>query len=664
MKIFLLFLLIVSPNIINAQRVQLSGIPGQDSDMDITDMLNQIMAPYHSEVTNLHNNLTDEEIKYELWQEFRSNVQNFEQVNRYIVGYESSFRSLTNYISDPTALVLQTSRVAKKGDYRISIDELASAHSFSSAPINNEEQLSGGDFSIVINTNTYPISFKKGNLESLYRSLSQSSATNNINFRLLNASTTEKILSFVSKEEGAQNKVSFLGDTTPLLESKILTKGEEQKTNIMWDNKQEVIITNKSISTELSYPIEMPTYMSFSASLKDIPTLPQEEKPEVISLSNLQVSNIQDINSFNIVLPGATPILEDVFEETNNTNAVEAPVQQIELAFDDNSKEIIIFDKETYTINLDKYKGKTLTNILAIAENKILDISEITLTASPDGDSRLFNETIKAQDASFILDGVAFRRPSNIISDIIPGVTLELQQEKKKNVSIQIKPDIELIKDTIVQWVVSYNTIMEEIFTFTTIPLSQIGKMKPLHQRQEDEEDLKEGTFYGNSTLISFKDRLRRMIGSVYNYTDTSITLLDQIGIYVRRRSEMNNDPDSLRKGTLSLNTTELEQALNENFEDVQSLFAVDTDNNSVGDKGVALSSLDVLQMMIGGNGYLTRMEQNYSRDVREMNERIAKKEDEVDRITSKERQALLQMNQAVMQSKALSESLKQRFSY
>lgn len=660
---FILFLIIfiTIPNISIAQRVQISGIPGQDSDMNITDMLDQIMAPYYSELTNLNNNKIDKEIEFELWQDFKQKIKEFEQVNSYIMGYESAFRSLTNTISDPTAIQAQVTRTAKHGEYRAIINTLASPHSFASAPISIDKSIVKGDFSIIINTNTNSIQFSGGDITSLFNLL-RSTLSNNIDVKLLNASDTKKIIALVGKKEGAINKIQFDGDLAPLLDARILTTGEQSETNIQWSlSNTNAIISNSSITIDTSYPLKDKTLLSFSASLTDIILLVEDENTNKISLSNLTQNTIGEITNFNIILPGATPILEDISLDIDNPIIVPEPTQQLVLTFDDNTIENIPLKNEKHSISLDKFIDKTLVSITAMAEKKILNISDLTLISSPDGTLKPYNETSKAQDSVLLLDGLEITRPSNIVSDLIPGVTLELLQEKTGTIRIQIKPDIELIKDTIVQWVVKYNNIMEEIFIYTTIPLNQIGRTKPLHIRKKNEEDLREGTFYGNTSLIGFKDRMRRLAGSPHGLDQNSLSLLDQIGIYTRRRTSLNNDPDALRKGTLTLDVRELEKILNEQFEEVNKLFVLDTDGNNIADRGVAISATSTLKMMIGGNGFLDKIEQDNSKKMKDLNAQITKKEEAIEVTDRKERQALLQMNQAIVKSKSLSESLQQR---
>ena len=659
--VLFLIIFMIMPNLSTAQRVQISGIPGQDSDMDITDMLGQIMAPYHNELTNLNNTMTDKEIEFELWQDFKTQIEEFEQVNRYIMGYESAFRSLTNTVSDPTALQIQVTRVAKRGEYRATINTLASPHSFASAPIPIDKTITKGDFSVIFNTNTNTIQFPGGNVSDLFNLL-RSNLSNNIDINLLNSSETEKIISLVGSKEGLSNQIMFEGDLAPLLDAKILTTGEQSETNIQWSiSNTNAIISNSSITIETSHPLQDKTMLSFSSSLTDIIENIEVQNTNKISLSNLTQNNTGEITNLNIILPGASPILEDITLDTSEPEIVKEPIQQLVLTFDDNTVENINLENKKYSIPLDEFTNKTLISVTAMAEDKILDISDLTFVSSPDGALKPYNEISKAQDASFLLDGLEITRPSNIISDLIPGVTLDLLQEKTGAIKIKIEPDIELIKDTIVQWVVRYNAIMEEIYTYTTIPFDQIGRTKPLHLRKKDEEDLKEGTFYGNTSLTGFKDRMRRLAGSPHGLDQNSLSLLDQIGIYTRRRTSMNNDPDALRKGTLTLDVGELEQKLNEQFEDVNKLFVLDTDGDSVGDKGVVISSINTLKMMIGGNGFLDKIEQDNPRKMKEMDDLITKKEEAIKSTDRKERQALLQMNQAITQSKALSESLQQR---
>jgi len=657
----ILFLLLVIPNILFSQRVQLTGIPGQKDDMDINNLLNQIMEPYYYEITNLYNKKIDEQIKLELLNDFKTNVDNFDRVNRYIYGYESAFRTLTNQNSNPELLDIQVERNAKHGDYKIQIQQLAQNDAFSSAPININQNITSGTFSVIANNFTNIIKFLGGNIDNLENILRQK-LSNNIDIKLIHTSSDTKTLIFHGKKEGAESNIDFNGDLTPLLDIQLLTTGRRQETNITWDTlTSNIIISNTSIQKDIDYLIEKNTSLNFQVESENIIT--PKNNTQLIALSTLPEVSIGGITNSNIIIPGVLPILNDISNKVENNSNIPS-TQLVILTFNDNTEEQIDLITSNYSISLDNYLGGKLSSINIISEDSISKISDILITTTPEGALQAYHSISKAQDALITLDGVEITRDNNNITNLLTGITLNLLKASEEDIHIKIQPDIELIRDTILQWVVEYNNIIEEIYNFTTIPLEKIGKIKPLHQRKKDEEDLKEGTFYGNSSLLGFKDRLRRLVGTPHNDDPNSIALLDQIGIYIKRYNSFNNDPDSLRKGTLSVNTAELEKMLNSTFDSVYKLFFNDKNGDNIGDLGISISASEVNKLMIGGQGYLTRVQQDSGRKVQDLNKNIAKKEDSLERTERKERTSLLQMSQAIAASKAQNESLRQRFGY
>lgn len=656
-----IFLLLLIPSFIFSQRVQLSGIPGQKDDMDINDMLKQIMAPYYQEITNLNNKQKDEEIKLRLLQDFRTNIDNFDRVNRYIFGYESAFRMLTNQNSDPKSLAIQVERRAKRGEYQLNIQQLAQHDAFSSAPINLNTPIPAGTFMVQIAQTTNIVKFAGGNILNLEDTLKKT-ISNTIDVKSIRTSEDTRTLVLSGQKDGINQKIHFDGDLTPLIKSQLLTTGERTETNINWSTEMSnTIISNSSSDLEINYPIEKNTRLTFHVELHNI-TPPLNTNTAKLALSNLPMNTLGTFSNEHFVIPGVKPILQD--RDSSQKNTTPTPTHTITLYFDDHSEEIIPLMSSNYLISLDKYLGKNLTQMRVVSEQALTKISPLLLSTTPDGALNPYKIISQAQDAKFTLDGVEITRPDNTITNLLTGVTLNLLKASQHDITIKIQPDLELIKNTILQWVVEYNNIIEEIYTFTTIPLEKIGKMKPLHEREKDKEDLKEGTFYGNSSLISFKDRLRRLVGTPHNDNPNDIALLDQIGIYVKRRTSFNNDPDTLRKGTLSVDTAELEKMLNTDFDAVHKLFVQDKDGDTIGDIGVAVASVEVDKLMIGNYGFLTRTQQDGGKKIQDFYKRIAKKEDDLERTERKERQSLLQMSQAIAASKAQNESLKQRFGY
>ncbi|MGL4388068.1 MAG: flagellar cap protein FliD N-terminal domain-containing protein, partial [Brevinema sp.] len=369
MRKLLFSILFLTVNIYG-QRVQLSSIPGQDGDININDMLNQIMAPYYQELSNIQNKVRDKELEFQLLRDFRTNIDNFDRINRYIFGYESSFRSLTNEISDPTALSLQVDRTAKKGTYNIKIKQLADHDAFSSPAISLDKILPAGIFHVKIDEISIPVNFTGGNIISLADTL-QKTTSNLIDVKVINTSDKTRTISISSKKTGEKYKIHFDGNLAPLTTSEILSKGKREEKQILWpDNKTNLQISNNTFSLDLKEKISPNSSISFQVKITEIPKDTNDTNKQNISLSNLQKESIGSFNIEKITIPGISPILEDFSKnETTNTNKV--PEQYLTLKFTDNVEEKIILSNASFNIDLKKYTEKCLLNIQVVSEAKI-----------------------------------------------------------------------------------------------------------------------------------------------------------------------------------------------------------------------------------------------------------------------------------------------------
>ncbi|MCK7577237.1 MAG: flagellar filament capping protein FliD [Chromatiales bacterium] len=64
---------------------------------------------------------------------------------------------------------------------------------------------------------------------------------------------------------------------------------------------------------------------------------------------------------------------------------------------------------------------------------------------------------------SYRLEGIEVVRDTNSISDLIPGVTLNLQEASDKKVRLKVEPDREKSKEAIIELVGNYNRLMADI---------------------------------------------------------------------------------------------------------------------------------------------------------------------------------------------------------
>jgi flagellar hook-associated protein 2 len=128
----------------------------------------------------------------------------------------------------------------------------------------------------------------------------------------------------------------------------------------------------------------------------------------------------------------------------------------------------------------------------------------ITVTPSG-GDGGLsvlaFTQTQPAQDASFSINGFAATSSSNVVSNAISGVTINLQKASAVGTptTLTISPDTSSAQSSIDKFVTAVNGVLSSIQTLTAYdPSTQTA-----------------GPLNGNATLEAFQNQLQNILGKV-----------------------------------------------------------------------------------------------------------------------------------------------------
>ncbi len=165
-------------------------------------------------------------------------------------------------------------------------------------------------------------------------------------------------------------------------------------------------------------------------------------------------------------------------------------------------------------------------------------------------------ELIPPEDAAFTINGVPVTRPSNEVSDVITGVSLQLvglSQVGEADTNIQVTQDTEGTKTKLQEFVDAYNKVVDVV----NKELTYGGTTKD------------GSTLFGDSTLR----QLQRTLGSNIstNYTNGSEQVsLGLLGI------EMDNT------GKLSIDSTKLDKTLSTDPRAIDNIFAGDGGNDGV----------------------------------------------------------------------------------
>lgn len=209
------------------------------------------------------------------------------------------------------------------------------------------------------------------------------------------------------------------------------------------------------------------------------------------------------------------------------------------------------------------------------------------------------NTLSAAQDAQLLINGtpqgtggITVYRPTNQVSDLWPGITLNLQSvpSPNKDVTVTVSTDAEATSKKVQEFVDAYNKVVD--FFTDQNALDANGKAK--------------GPLFGDSTLRSMRSSLRNIVGaSVGDTGNSAYQMLAQVGI------------TSDTAGKLTFNSTKFAESLADDEESITNLFAGDT--NGIANK--LLSQIDAYTDTV--EGLIKTRSEAFDRQVKDTQTRI-----------------------------------------
>ena len=199
-----------------------------------------------------------------------------------------------------------------------------------------------------------------------------------------------------------------------------------------------------------------------------------------------------------------------------------------------------------------------------------------------------FTQASSGQDASLTVDGIPIDSASNTVSGAINGVTLNLVgANPQEAVTVGIAPDSSSVSQAISDFVSAYNTAIGDVNTQYTVSASN-----------------QEGPLAGDPTVEMLQNAL--LSSGSYTSGQSGVSTLGDLGI------TMNKD------GTLTLDTSTLNSALQNNYSAVQSFLQGTSSNgfvsflnnqlNTLTDAGSGAFTLDLQSISTENNDLQTQI--------------------------------------------------------
>jgi len=173
-------------------------------------------------------------------------------------------------------------------------------------------------------------------------------------------------------------------------------------------------------------------------------------------------------------------------------------------------------------------------------------LSQLVYDASTGGTTNL-TETISANNAEMIIDGIPITKSSNVISDAIEGVTFNLlKADIGVTSSLSITRNAANVEKAVSSFVDAYNELNQTITSLT----------------QFNSETNQASVLTGDFTVRALQNQLRNSLSEPLETAGGGLSILSEIGVSFQE------------DGTLELDSSQLSSIINDPSKDISTLFA------------------------------------------------------------------------------------------
>ena len=365
---------------------------------------------------------------------------------------------------------------------------------------------------------------------------------NDFNLSLITASGIQKTLNITANGNAGSLKDAILSALNADADFANLVQNGNISVNLSSDGKRLLINDNRGFEISVSGEKAGTLYTDMSAEEKDTVVATKVIDSGLINgVISIGDENI-DFGNITSVGNSAEENQQAIVDAINKISGYSAKITKDGfLAINSNTGSVAVRASDENKDTLKKLG-------IEAGEYKDFGISEIGIT-----------NIQKASNAEFSYNGIRVSRPSNIIDDVVNGVTLELIGTSENPINVSISRDNETIISEVKAFAEAYNTL--------------IAKLEELTRYDEDTKIA--GVFNGNTDIRSIKSSLRRALG-INRYEDGKNISLASFGFDFtddgrmlfnenKLRTELSTNPERVmnffRNSTTTINGKESEQS-------------------------------------------------------------------------------------------------------
>ncbi|MCM2971549.1 flagellar filament capping protein FliD [Larsenimonas suaedae] len=237
-------------------------------------------------------------------------------------------------------------------------------------------------------------------------------------------------------------------------------------------------------------------------------------------------------------------------------------------------------------------------------------------------------ETVAAQNAEVVINGLTVTSNTNTVEEAIQGVTLSLTETNETAETLSVSQDKDTIKGAFEELVSSYNALQKVIDT----------------QTKFDAENGRNGALFGESSVRNMQVQIR---GAFNTSTEgTGFNYMAQIGV------SLNSD------GELEIDSDKLDKAIASDSAGVAELMA-----GADGESGVAGIMTSTMDRILGDDGLIDSVKDNINNRLDSLSKRYDQVSASIDATVSRYRKQFNDLDVMMSSINSTSNYLSQQFS-
>lgn len=601
------------------------NIPGVTDPYNTNDTVEKLMQVERIPLTREQSQLETYKNERQAWRDINTQLTTLRESIKTLYSYENPFNSKITTSTNEDAITATATRSADIQSFKVEVINPATSDRFLSDELESDFQVPAGVYTYKVKDKEVSMNWKGGSLKNFSDALNKRS-NGVIKTMVIGASAGKKTLLIEALATGKENKLVFEGAAKDLaIKSGMITAIEAKKINFGNSSSEFMAVppehmeeptkmpplsltrTNISNGTvvvsprgafQLAVPAEVSdrktNHITFTVRTNSVTDITEElnkqpESPVIPDAGFAEFEGIVVKNKNSETLIKAQIIPQKELDPVINKNVLYAVMS-------DGSEKLIstpgLFSDSDITIDLPISEYEGIKSIMVRNENTgySLEVSAFSAYDSAEEVGYTPNNPIEeAGDCTIKYEGIKITRATNDIDDVVPEITLHIHEKTEKAATISVKADKEASKDALIEFVGKYNQAVARINILSQNKSEIIDELTYLTKDEQEELRAQLGMFASDFTLTSVKSNMASIINSTYRTSEyDTITMLSQIGISTNASGYSGSYSQSRLRGYLEIDEKKLDDALENNLEEIKNLFGYDSDGDLIIDSGIA----------------------------------------------------------------------------